>query len=212
MTASLSRCQESVLRWKENSGVTVTQVEPEIWEWQGSRGDIFIANCTAECRDKFGPHALLYLSFSQFLLWFWAWWLEVTLLTDISFPEGLPEHNAGVIVSGPISPSCVHITPGNSSFFITPSYISIVLTDKYVFLTSFIFQSLTVHLSTDSNPWNMCILGWRNMLAPISCVLCWASYSGCGSVLLPGALPPNLSRTLKSPLPLFPRVKHHPEL
>lgn len=73
MTAFLSKCQPSMLKRKENSGVTVTQVEPDIGEWQWPRVDIVIATCTVECQDKFEPHVVLQLNFSHFLLWFWGW-------------------------------------------------------------------------------------------------------------------------------------------
>lgn len=72
----------------KSSGVTVTQGEPEIWEWQGTRVDILITNCTVKGQDKFRPQVRLYLSFSQFLLWFCAQWLEVTFLTEYLLSRG----------------------------------------------------------------------------------------------------------------------------
>lgn len=173
----------------ESSGVTVIQGEPEIWEWQGTRLDIFITNCTVKCQDEFRPQVLLYLSFSQFLLWFCARWLEVTFLIEYLLSRGPAWKQWWCqLVSGPTRSPYVHTTLKISSFSISPAHVSAVLTPTYVFLTSFIFQPLILHLCTDNNPWNTCILGWRNMLTPINHVLCWISYS----VALPLSLGPCL--------------------
>lgn len=171
-----------------SSGVTVTQGEPEIWEWQGTRVDIFITNCTVKGQDKFRPQVLLYLSFSQFLLWFCARWLEVTFFNRISpFQGGRHESSDGVsLCQDP------HVLPMYTPLLESPPFPSLQLMClqcwllHMFFLTSFIFQPLILHLCSDSNPWNTCILGWRNMLVPINHVLCWISFSVCGSAPLPG--------------------------
>lgn len=91
------------------------------------------------------------------------------------------------LVSGPTRSPYVHTTLKIYAP-ISPAHVSAVLTPTYVFLTSFIFSLLILHLCTDNNPWNTCILGWRNILTPINHVLCWISYS----VALPLSLGPCL--------------------
>lgn len=111
-----------MLKWKENSAVTVTQVEPEIWGWQEPWVDILIATCTIECHRKFGTHVLLHLNFRHFVLCFYGgptwkqWWCQP--------------------MSGPTGAPYAHTSPGILFFSMTPFHISTMFTPKYVFLTS----------------------------------------------------------------------------